>query len=145
VREERLEEMDYIEQAKQLVRNYDKLSQSNNIILTHTGRCAIAKVIERVQELESFKDSAEYTVDTETMELIIANQNNENSMKLKEINYEKIYKLQQIIYFLELKLSDFKEYANEIKKTSDEKMIKDYADRFMGDISETLQALEETK
>lgn len=48
----------------------------------------------------------------------------------------------QTMFFLELKLLDFKEYANKIGKLSDEKMIKDYAGRFMGDISETLQALE---
>lgn len=49
------------------------------------------------QELETFKNSVEYTVDTETIELIIENQTDERQLKLSEISYEKIYELQNEI------------------------------------------------
>lgn len=91
---------------------------------------------ERVQELEG------------KVEELTGLYNSKNSDYLKEKamreqSWKQNKRYRQTMFFLELKLLDFKEYANKIEKMSDEKMIKDYADRFMGDISETLQALED--
>src|SRR5690625_925811 len=57
--------------------------------------------VERVQELESFKKSVEYTVDSETLELIIDNQDSDRVLSFSETYDEKIYLLQKRVQELE--------------------------------------------
>ena len=53
------------------------------------------KLSKRVKELDSFKSSVEYTVDSETLELIINNQDSENVLKMSETYDEEIFLLLQ--------------------------------------------------
>jgi|SRR5690625_1255639 len=67
--------------------------------------------VERVQELESFKKSVEYTVDSETLELIIDNQDSDRVLSFSETYDEKIYLLQKRVQELEDVNSQLKRQA----------------------------------
>lgn len=49
----------------------------------------------RVQELETFKKSTEYTMDSISLEMIIENQTSDCRILLSELNDEKIYELEK--------------------------------------------------
>src|SRR5690625_2545062 len=72
--------------------------------------------VERVQELESFKKSVEYTVDSETLELIIDNQDSDRVLSFSETYDEKIYLLQKRVQELEDKLARIRFINNDYDK-----------------------------
>ena len=78
---------------------------------------------ERVHELESFKKSVEYTVDSETLELIIDNQDSDRVLSFSETYDEKIYLLQKRVQELEDAVESYKKlsrHANISHKMAEE-------------------------
>src|SRR5690625_497032 len=64
-------------------------------VMTSEEKEWLIEQAERVEGLDSFKSSVEYTVDSETLELIINNQDSENVLKMSETYDEKIFMLLQ--------------------------------------------------
>ena len=80
---------------------------------------------ELVQELESFKKSVEYTVDSETLELIIDNQDSDRVLSFSETYDEKIYLLQKRVQELEDAVESYKKtskHANISHKMAEEQL-----------------------
>lgn len=92
---ERLETEYAIEVVKRETVIAKGTNNRNNVNLPIELVLLLIEQAERVQELKSFKNSVEYTVDSESLELIISNQDSKNVLKMSETYDEKIYKLQQ--------------------------------------------------
>ena len=70
---------------------------------------------ERVQELESFKNSVEYTVDTETIELIVENQDSDVALSSVETYDEEIYFLKKRVEDNDQAIVDLNKHVEELE------------------------------
>ena len=81
----------------------------------HDMQKSIMKLQERVHELESFKNSVEYTVDTETIELIVENQDSDVALSSVETYDEEIYFLKKRVEDNDQAIVDLNKHVEELE------------------------------
>src|SRR5690625_6258838 len=102
----------------------------------HDTQKTIMKLQERVQELESFKNSVEYTVDTETIELIVENQDSDVALSSVETYDEEIYflkkRVEELIKAHELKELEHQGLISQLKeKDKQNKRYREYFNKII--------------